>query len=144
MIKERKFNQEPGALIQARLHPSLLSPSLPSAPTPTGLCSLRGVASPGRCLGDSFPVADVFSGGLLRVRPTLEPGAELLAFALLKPWCSLLAKWGLEEHSLEAMARRPRSPSALAAHMLSTASGSGSRVSWEDRAPSSQNLSLVT
>lgn len=48
MIKERKFNQEPGALIQARLHPSLLSPSLPSAPTPTGLCSLRGVASPGR------------------------------------------------------------------------------------------------
>lgn len=77
-------------------------------------------------------------------KATLWSLGQLLVPALLKPWCSFLAKWGLEEQSLEAMAWRPRSPSAVAAHELSTASGSGSQVNWKDRAPSSQSLSFVT
>lgn len=55
MVKKMKFNQEPGALVQARLYPSLLDSPLPSTPIPDPLsapllCSRRGMVWLGQCI----------------------------------------------------------------------------------------------
>lgn len=59
MVKEMKLNQEPGALVQARLSPSLLDSAQPCARTPHGLRSLRGIARLGQCIWVSS-VAEAF------------------------------------------------------------------------------------
>lgn len=96
-------------------------------PLSRGLCSLRGMASPGQCTWDSLPVADSFSDGFYCGRPYSMLGQVASPFPPGDLGGPFLPCW-VRGAPFRSHGLKTKGPSALAIRGFSTTLGLGSRI----------------